>query len=94
MKPQEPTKSSMLAEKVSALNPDCTASGNVNVRVTKQSEHGTVGTFAAIAALQWWVATISALAVPRDHFSRHGRGDCRVSKFSSAAFPISFERGL
>jgi hypothetical protein len=25
-----------------ALNPDCTASGNVNVRVTKQPEHGTV----------------------------------------------------
>jgi hypothetical protein len=24
-----------------ALNPDCTASGNVNVRVTKQPEHGT-----------------------------------------------------
>jgi hypothetical protein len=23
-----------------ALNPDCTASGNVNVRVTKQPEHG------------------------------------------------------
>jgi len=32
-----------------ALNPDCTASGDVNVRVTKQPEHGTVeiaaGTF-------------------------------------------------
>jgi hypothetical protein len=25
-----------------ALNPDCTASGDVNVRVTKQPEHGTV----------------------------------------------------
>jgi methyl coenzyme M reductase alpha subunit len=25
-----------------ALNPDCTASGNVNVRATKQPEHGTV----------------------------------------------------
>ncbi len=25
-----------------ALNPDCTASGNVNVRVAKQPEHGTV----------------------------------------------------
>jgi hypothetical protein len=29
-----------------ALNPDCTASGNVNVRVTKQSEHGKVETVA------------------------------------------------
>lgn len=26
----------------SALNPDCTASGEVNVRVTKQPEHGAV----------------------------------------------------
>ena len=26
------------------LNPDCTASGNVNIRVTKQPEHGTVDT--------------------------------------------------
>jgi hypothetical protein len=25
-----------------SLNPDCTASGDVNVRVTKQPEHGTV----------------------------------------------------
>jgi hypothetical protein len=29
-----------------ALNPDCTASGDVNVRVTKQPEHGTVETVA------------------------------------------------
>jgi hypothetical protein len=27
-----------------ALHPDCTASGNVNIRVTKQPEHGTVET--------------------------------------------------
>jgi hypothetical protein len=27
-----------------ALNPDCTASGNVNVRVTKQPEHGNTET--------------------------------------------------
>jgi hypothetical protein len=27
-----------------ALNPDCTATGDVNVRVTKQPEHGTVET--------------------------------------------------
>jgi hypothetical protein len=27
-----------------SLNPDCTISGNVNVRVTKQPEHGTVET--------------------------------------------------
>jgi hypothetical protein len=27
-----------------SLNPDCTASGNVNIRVTKQPEHGTVET--------------------------------------------------
>src|SRR3954462_10662522 len=25
-----------------ALNPDCTASGNVDLRITKQPEHGTV----------------------------------------------------
>jgi hypothetical protein len=30
------------------LNPDCTASGNVNIRVTKQPEHGTVETTPAI----------------------------------------------
>jgi hypothetical protein len=30
-----------------ALNPDCTAIGNVNVRVTKQPEHGTVEITAA-----------------------------------------------
>jgi hypothetical protein len=29
-----------------ALNPDCSASGDVNVRVTKQPEHGTVETVA------------------------------------------------
>jgi hypothetical protein len=29
-----------------ALNPDCSASGDVNVRVTKQPEHGTVETTA------------------------------------------------
>jgi hypothetical protein len=29
-----------------ALNPDCTISGDVNVRVTKQPEHGTVETAA------------------------------------------------
>jgi hypothetical protein len=27
-----------------ALHPDCSASGNVNVRITKQPEHGTVET--------------------------------------------------
>src|SRR5262249_10398940 len=27
-----------------ALNPDCTASGNVNIRVTKQPEHGGIET--------------------------------------------------
>jgi len=30
-----------------ALNPDCTASGNVNVRVTKQPEHGSTETATA-----------------------------------------------
>jgi uncharacterized NAD-dependent epimerase/dehydratase family protein len=30
-----------------AVNPDCSASGDVNVRVTKQPEHGTVDTTAA-----------------------------------------------
>ena len=29
-----------------ALNPDCTASGNVNIRVTKQPEHGSAETIA------------------------------------------------
>jgi hypothetical protein len=29
-----------------ALNPDCSATGDVNVRVTKQPEHGTVETVA------------------------------------------------
>jgi hypothetical protein len=28
------------------LNPDCSATGDINVRVTKQSEHGTVETIA------------------------------------------------
>jgi hypothetical protein len=28
----------------SALNPDCSASGDINVRITKQPEHGTVET--------------------------------------------------
>jgi hypothetical protein len=32
---------------VYALNPDCSASGDVNVRVTKQPEHGTVEVGAA-----------------------------------------------
>jgi hypothetical protein len=30
-----------------ALNPDCTASGNVNIRVTKQPEHGSTDTTTA-----------------------------------------------
>jgi hypothetical protein len=30
-----------------ALNPDCSATGDINVRVTKQPEHGTVETVAA-----------------------------------------------
>jgi hypothetical protein len=30
-----------------AVNPDCTASGDVNIRVTKQPEHGTAETAAA-----------------------------------------------
>jgi hypothetical protein len=32
-----------------ALHPDCTASGNVNIRVTKQPEHGAVETIPTIA---------------------------------------------
>ena len=31
-----------------ALNPDCTTSGNVNIRVTKQPEHGSTETTTAI----------------------------------------------
>jgi hypothetical protein len=31
-----------------ALNPDCTASGNVNIRVTKQPEHGSTETTTTI----------------------------------------------
>src|SRR5215831_19553158 len=30
-----------------ALNPDCTSSGNVNIRVTKQPEHGSTETTTA-----------------------------------------------
>src|SRR5262245_24079680 len=30
-----------------SLNPDCSASGDINVRVTKQPEHGTIETVAA-----------------------------------------------
>jgi hypothetical protein len=30
-----------------AVNPDCSASGDINIRVTKQPEHGTVETAAA-----------------------------------------------
>jgi hypothetical protein len=32
---------------VYAVNPDCSASGDVNIRVTKQPEHGTVETITA-----------------------------------------------
>jgi hypothetical protein len=31
-----------------ALNPDCSASGNVSIRVTKQPEHGSAETIAAM----------------------------------------------
>jgi hypothetical protein len=40
-----------------SLNPDCTASGNVNVRVTKQPEHGTVEI----------VATTNFPTYPKEH---------------------------
>ena len=30
-----------------AVNPDCSANGDINIRVTKQQEHGTVETAAA-----------------------------------------------
>jgi hypothetical protein len=36
-----------------SLNPDCTATGDVNVRVTKQPEHGTVETVATTDYIQY-----------------------------------------
>jgi hypothetical protein len=35
------------------LNPDCSAVGDINVRVTKQPEHGTVETVAATDYVQF-----------------------------------------
>jgi hypothetical protein len=37
-----PSGTNQRIEFVTALNPDCTASGDINVRVTKQPEHGKV----------------------------------------------------
>jgi hypothetical protein len=36
-----------------AVNPDCSATGDINVRVTKQPEHGTVETVATTGYSQW-----------------------------------------
>jgi hypothetical protein len=36
-----------------AVNPDCTATGDLNVRVTKQPEHGTVETVAMTDYAHW-----------------------------------------
>jgi hypothetical protein len=40
-----------------SLNPDCTATGDVNVRVTKQPEHGTVETVVATDFVHYSKAT-------------------------------------
>jgi hypothetical protein len=37
-----PSGANQRIEFIYALNPDCTASGDINVRVTKQPEHGKV----------------------------------------------------
>jgi hypothetical protein len=50
-----------------ALNPDCTASGNVNIRVTKQPEHGSTET----------TTTINFPAYPKEH-SRSKCNDHKV----------------
>jgi hypothetical protein len=36
-----------------SVNPDCSATGDINVRVTKQPEHGTVETVATTGYAQW-----------------------------------------
>jgi hypothetical protein len=41
-----------------AVNPDCTATGDVTVRVTKQPEHGTVETVARTDYAHWPKANI------------------------------------
>jgi hypothetical protein len=48
----------------SSLNPDCTAIGNVNVRVTKQPEHGTVETVATTdyPIMQKKISALSAIS--------------------------------
>jgi hypothetical protein len=48
------------------LNPDCTASGNVNIRVTKQPEHGSTET----------TTTINFPTYPKEH----SRARCNVHK--------------
>jgi hypothetical protein len=50
-----------------ALNPDCTASGNVNIRVTKQPEHGSTET----------TTTINFPGYPKEH-SRSKCNDHKV----------------
>ena len=50
-----------------ALNPDCTASGNVNIRVTKQPEHGSTET----------TTTINFPGYPKEH-SRFKCNDHKV----------------
>jgi hypothetical protein len=50
-----------------ALNPDCTASGNVNIRVTKKPEHGSTET----------TTTINFPGYPKEH-SRSKCNDHKV----------------
>ena len=50
-----------------ALNPDCTASGNVNIRVTKKPEHGSTET----------TTTINFPGYPKEH-SRFKCNDHKV----------------
>jgi hypothetical protein len=50
-----------------ALNPDCTASGDVNVRVIKQPEHGTVETVATTGYTHFPKENIRSGAKPLRH---------------------------
>jgi hypothetical protein len=52
-----PSGTNQLISFCTSLNPDCTARGNINIRVTKQPEHGTVET----------VATTNFPTYPKEH---------------------------
>jgi hypothetical protein len=52
-----PSGTNQLISFYTSLNPDCSARGNLNIRVTKQPEHGTVET----------VATTNFPTYPKEH---------------------------